>query len=243
MAKEEKKPKEKVYKAEEIEDNPFPTPNTASRVKGSFLDTLGKWFTGIFKISPKGGIQIGEYKDGVSGKILIDIDGFKGYDTSNVLRVLLKPTGGMNFYDTSAITFMGGDIAVGYLGGYEGSESLFGVTLASNVVTGSLNLVAGQIIACHTDLQVGTFTSPAGWVATFAVDEDTGDTYVMGDLTVDGDIIGTVSEATHALTADALTGGGGLNRTISILDATGWVQEMTFTNGLLTAERYYDPLA
>ena len=85
--------KQKVLYQEEIEDQPLPDLGVSKNVGSSFFSTITKFFTGLFKFGEKGGLQIGEYIDGVQGKITLDINGFHAYSTTNKELVRVNTSG------------------------------------------------------------------------------------------------------------------------------------------------------
>lgn len=104
-----------VYHPEEIPNQPFPSKVIASELIGQNLDTQAKKILGNFSFTQFGGIQVGEYKSGVSGDIKISPSGIVARDSTGTNTFVLDgTTGNATFKGTvQAGSVISGELTVG----------------------------------------------------------------------------------------------------------------------------------
>lgn len=105
----------KTYSPTTISEQSLPTPRIAVELISAQLDTRSRKILAEFQFTQYGAIQVGEYKNGVSGDIRISPSGIVARDMSgNTTFALDGDTGSAVFAGTiQAGTLVGGAVAVG----------------------------------------------------------------------------------------------------------------------------------
>lgn len=83
-----------VYSQKEIKDQPIPTKRIAVEVISSALNTKSKKILGEFEFTEHGAIQIGKYTPGVSGDLRLTPDGLTARDLAGLSTFAIDGTTG-----------------------------------------------------------------------------------------------------------------------------------------------------
>ncbi len=98
-----------------IKSNPFPVKRIATELLSSSLNTKSRKIMSEFQFTKMGAIQIGDYRNGVSGDIKISPDGLVAKNRSGITTIAIDgDTGDAVFAGTiQAGTVVGGKVIVG----------------------------------------------------------------------------------------------------------------------------------
>lgn len=106
-----------VYTQNEIKDTPFPEMKTANELLSASLNTKSKKILGVFQFTRYGAIQVGTLEVGVSGEIKISPDGIVALNKAGATTFAIDgDTGDASFQGTvRASTFISDNLLTGQI--------------------------------------------------------------------------------------------------------------------------------